>query len=202
MQKQAHSDKDASNKLDNINVMVVDGSARSGDLIKTILNQLGFKSVFVAPNGLSGVKLIREAHIDMIFTDWDLFVMTTHATTDDPNPKPEMLPLNGTQFVKRLRYSSHSPNPFVPIVMLLRSANKNDFAKARDAGVNEIVIKPFSADDLCKTVIRIVNEPRRFVTAETYKGPCRRVSKIPLLHGTVERRVREIQLFRSAHHHH
>ncbi|MFA4993891.1 MAG: hypothetical protein WC521_01105 [Bdellovibrionales bacterium] len=192
--------KNTDNKLDRINLMVVDGSSKSGELIKSILNQLGFKNVFIAHNGLEGAQLLREVRIDLIFTDWELYVPTKPPSDDEAAPKPEVKSLNGAQFVKGLRFSSTAPNPFVPVIMLLRLASHDNISQARDSGVNEVVIKPFSADDLCRKIMKIIDTPRPFITASTYKGPCRRKVKNALPENGVERRRRDVRLFRLDEH--
>jgi CheY-like chemotaxis protein len=199
MPPQNNPTEDASSKLNKINVMVVDGSAKAGELIKSILSQLGFKNVFLANDGFQGVKMMSNARIDMIFSDWDLFILGKNSANDDI-AREEPKPLSGPMFIKRLRVSPSSPNPFVPVIMLLNKASEKEVAEARDAGVNEIVLKPFSADDLCKKIIRIIDHPRPFITAETYKGPCRRISK-STPPNNVDRRKREVRIFRHGEKH-
>ncbi len=185
-------------KFNKINIMVIDGSSRAGELIKNILHQLGFANVFLAVNGFDGVRILKEVRIDLIFSDWELRVAVDVYTSNDNESenKQEILPINGASFVKRLRLLRTSPNPFVPIIMFIRMASVKDILYARDSGVSEIIIKPFDAQDLCNKITSIIESPRIFITAEAYTGPCRRRKKAILEKGSVERRKKEIRLVR------
>ncbi len=198
MLHQALTKKNLSNRLDNINVMVVDGKSKTGNLIKCILNRLGFRNVFIANDASSGVTLIRDKKIDLIFANWDLFVLAKPASNDaSAKPDPDCLSLSGAKFVERLRSSPSSPNPFLPVVMFLPlDGTSEELNCARDAGVNEVLIKPFSVDSLCKKIASIIEEPRIFINSGPYKGPCRRIAAMPVP-GKMERRVREIRFFQS-----
>lgn len=185
----------AARGLDQIHVMVVDGSAKSGQLIRNVLMQLGFSNVLVASNAFQGLKLTREVNIDIIVTDWELLVCKHEQTAEGEQEKEaETTPVDGSLFVKRLRFSPASPYPFVPVIMLLKSASPNEILNARDSGVDEIVVKPFNADDFCKKITNIIESPRNFITSKNYKGPCRRRNNQPLESGKMERRKKEIRL--------
>lgn len=188
--------KKADKHLENIKILIVEGSLNAGSLIRKILHRLGFKGVHVVKNGFEGVKLMKESHIDIVFTDWELLVHNKNKTTNDDGKHPEILPINGSLFVKRLRSSPSSPNPFIPVVMLVKSESERDIALARDSGANEIIVKPFSADDFSRKIINLIDDPRAFITAASYRGPCRRRSKDELPPGAAERRVRPVQRVR------
>jgi CheY-like chemotaxis protein len=187
-------------RMEKIRILVVDGSTKAGELIKEILQQLGFSNVLLANDGFQGIQMTREVHVDIIITDWELLVCKHAPPSNDQEEEekePEILPVSGTLFVKRLRFSPTSPNPFVPVVMLLRTATVRDIISARDSGVDEIIIKPFGVDEFCQKIINVIDSPRIFITADTYKGPCRRRVAMPLPEGIMEeRRKREIRLIR------
>jgi two-component system chemotaxis response regulator CheY len=45
---------------------------------------------------------------------------------------------------------------------------------ARDAGINEFLVKPITANSLFSRIAKIVEQPRAFVRCESYFGPDRR----------------------------
>ena len=45
---------------------------------------------------------------------------------------------------------------------------------ARDAGVNEFVVKPITAKAVLDRINAVILRPRAFIKAEHYVGPCRR----------------------------
>jgi DNA-binding response OmpR family regulator len=86
----------------------------------------------------------------------------------------EMKPVNGIEFVKTVRMGDDSSNPFLPIIMLTAYAERNRIIEARDAGVNEFVVKPVSAGTLFERVETIIERPRSFVRLTDFFGPDRR----------------------------
>jgi two-component system chemotaxis response regulator CheY len=46
--------------------------------------------------------------------------------------------------------------------------------QARDAGVTEFLVKPFTARDLYRRLYQIIERPRQFVRSEDFFGPDRR----------------------------
>ena len=93
---------------------------------------------------------------DLVITDWN------------------MPPTSGLDFVKRLRLDEHSPNPYVPIIMLTGYTELYRVKQARDAGVTSFLAKPVSAQSLYKRMVSIVDDQRPFVRNSKYFGPDRR----------------------------
>lgn len=192
--------KDPLEKLSRVNVLVLDGGAKAATLIKAIFNALGLNNIFIASDGYQGVQIMKEIRIHMIFTDWELKVNRTASNANGADSKEGTLdfaPISGTKFVERIRKSSLSPNPFIPIVMMMDAASGGEIIKARDSGVNEVLLRPINAEDFCERLISLIEKPRPFVTAQAYKGPCRRRKQVVLPPGFKNRRVQEVRLIRS-----
>jgi two-component system, chemotaxis family, chemotaxis protein CheY len=98
-----------------------------------------------------------------------------------------MEPVNGIELTREIRTSSLSTNRLVPIILLTGYNAGPRVAMARDAGVSEFMIKPFSAGDLVKRIARVVNQPRDFIDASGYFGPDRRRRKSPDYGGPLRR---------------
>lgn len=81
--------------------------------------------------------------------------------------------------------------------MLMDQGRTREVLYARDAGVNDIVLRPMQARDFCQRVIDIIDKPRTFITSPTFKGPCRRRKGGPPP-GQKERRVRDVRLIRCS----
>lgn len=184
-------------KLSKINVLVLDGGAKAAELIKAIFAELGLKNVFVANDGYQGVQYLKEIKIHMIFTDWELKVNKRGAANAPTDKQGEIAPVSGIHLVQRLRRSKLSPNPYVPIIMMMDEADKKVVVEARDAGVNEILLRPIDAQEFCQRLVSIIDQPRIFVTADTYKGPCRRRSQNTLPQGMKDRRIQEVRVVKS-----
>ena len=90
-----------------------------------------------------------------------------------------MEPVSGIEFVKRLRLSKDSPNPFLPVILLTGHTELKRVLIARDAGVNEFLAKPISPKELYVKIRSIIENPRPFIRTETYFGPDRRRRDVP-----------------------
>lgn len=185
-------------RIDKIQVMVVVAGDRAANLIKAIFEQLGFPNLLVAHDADEAVDYMKEVIVDLVVSDAEIKASPLfndggdkeEVQIDQPN-------ISGVNLVRHLRHASDSPNPFVPVIMMVNQATKSSILAARDAGVNEILLKPINAGDFCQRLISIIDSPRLFVTAEAYKGPDRRRKATGLPEGiTTERRTREVRLFR------
>ena len=46
--------------------------------------------------------------------------------------------------------------------------------EARDAGVTEFLVKPFTANDIARRITHVINRPRDFIETQDFFGPDRR----------------------------
>ncbi len=143
-------------RLAHIKLLIVDDERMIQRLVHDVLNSLGFQYIKIASSGRAAIELVTNEDFDLIITDW------------------RMQDINGLDFVRFLRDQAHTPKGRIPIIFLTGNAEARDVCEARDAGVNEYLIKPFTVQQLIKKVRNIVDNPRRFIEATTYKGPCRR----------------------------
>jgi len=186
-------------KLERINVLLVNGSTHASKLLEDVLSGLGFSNVQVVNDSSDVIKTLKRRVIHLIVTDGELLVRKKRVPgmegADTPRPE-DLLPISGIEFVKRLRQSPHSPSPFVPVMMVIGKEDEALLRRARDAGVNEIIVKPLAADDICERISGIIDDKRFFITAESYKGPCRRRERKPLPAGIEDRRKTDVRLVR------
>ncbi len=130
-------------------------------LIKELLEGLGVTQVYTATNGEAGLEIVKKLDPDVIVCDWEM---------------PEF---NGLEFTKEIRTNKIYPNFTVPIIMLTGYSTASRVADARDVGITEYVVKPFTAESLVKRIVNTINHPRGFVECETYVGPDRRRKQNP-----------------------
>lgn len=137
-------------------MLIVDDNHHMVNIVKTILRGFGMKDFFDARSPVEALELLRTTPVDMIVTDY------------------AMEPVDGFQFVKKIRTAEDSQTRFVPVIMLTAYSEKSRVEAARDSGVNEFCTKPVTAEELYKKVRSIVNHPRTFVRTQGYFGPDRR----------------------------
>ncbi|MEQ8602430.1 MAG: response regulator [Marivibrio sp.] len=125
-------------------------------LIRDLLADLGAGRVVEAANGTDGLVAVAENEVDIVISDW----MTE--------------PMDGLDFVRRLRACGGGGDPTVPIIMLTGHTERHRIVEARDAGVTEFLAKPATARGVSSRIRSIVEAPRPFVRLGRYAGPDRR----------------------------
>jgi CheY-like chemotaxis protein len=143
-------------RFDRLKILVVDDNAHMRKLVVTILQAFGAIQIFEAESGERAWALLRDANPDVIVLDW------------------MMEGMSGLEFVRQVRTSEQSPNPFVPVIMLTGHTHIDHVRQARDAGVNEFLAKPVSVKAILTRLIVVIEHPRPYVRTKSYLGPCRR----------------------------
>lgn len=142
--------------LDKFAILLAEDDHSLSNLVKQVLQSLGFKNVTVASNGRIALEKALERPFQIIITDW------------------EMKPMSGIEFVKNLRTLVPVPNRYAPVLMFTGRTSIDDVKTARDIGVNEFLAKPFTAAELSKRMLLAIQNPRQFVVSSYYVGPDRR----------------------------
>lgn len=139
------------------------------DICKSLLLTFGVGEVLSTRNGEEGFKIFCKENPDIVLADW------------------MMQPMDGISLTRRIRNDPASPNQYVPIILMTGFSEKKRVLQARDSGVTEFLVKPFTARDLYKRVAQIIERPRQFVRSEDFFGPDRRRKSDPEYNGTLKR---------------
>lgn len=142
-------------------ILVVEDNDSARRMVNDLLRAIGFNRLLQARTGEEAIALIEGHNPDIMLVDWGL---------------PGM---SGLELVSRLRQAAvmedrRFPNPKMPVIMLTARQRSMDVADARNAGVDEFVVKPFSTTSLLRAVQAVLLNPRPFIIAAGYVGPCRR----------------------------
>ncbi len=111
-------------------ILIVDDSSTMRRIIGNVVMQLGHaKEDFdEAEDGVAAWKLLETKQYDIVLTDWNM-----------PN-------MNGLDLVKKIR--GGGAHQKTPIIMITTEGGKGEVITALKAGVNNYIVKPFSADVL------------------------------------------------------
>ncbi|WP_170294950.1 response regulator [Roseospira navarrensis] len=139
--------------LSSMTVLIIDDNKFSRSLLTTQLANYGIRDVMECGDGVEGLKRLQQDPIHLILLDY------------------EMTPLNGAEFARLVRRDSSILNPEVPIIMVSGYSDLAHVTEARDAGINEFLSKPVSADILFKRITHTLLHPRPFIRTEKYVGP-------------------------------
>lgn len=158
-------------ELRSVKIIIVEDDALTCTLMVDVLRAMEFKNIIVCRTAEDGMVEFMKQEFDLVITDWRL-----------PG-------ISGIEFTKKIREFEKGEKRFVPIIMVTGKALKEDVEKARDYGVTEYLVKPFSVKGMCAKIKSIMETPRKFVISEAYIGPDRRrfndANKIP---GGIDRR--------------
>lgn len=139
-----------------LKILLVDDNHYMRVLLAEILRAIGVKDIHEANDGAEGLQMMRDNSIDVVMTDLS------------------MQPLDGIDFVRLLRNSPDSPNQLAPVIMITGHSTYARVNEARDAGVNEFLVKPLTARGVIERLHQVVDNPRPYVRSEDYFGPDRR----------------------------
>ncbi|MEQ8166588.1 MAG: response regulator [Alphaproteobacteria bacterium] len=113
----------------NMPILIVDDYKTMLRIIRNLLKQLGFSNVEEATDGSAALQKLRaNGGFKLVISDWN------------------MEPMTGFQLLKEVRADKDlSPTPF--ILITAESKTENVIA-AKEAGVNNYIVKPFNAATL------------------------------------------------------
>ena len=118
-------------------ILVVDDSSTMRRIIKNTLNHLGYKDLLEAEDGaLAWETMTQNADIGVLITDWNM-----------PN-------MNGLELVKKVRAEQKYAD--MPIIMVTTEGGKREVITAIKEGVNNYIVKPFTAYVLREKLKEIV----------------------------------------------
>lgn len=150
-----------------VKVLVVESSIPMFQLVKGVLNLLTVpeKNIYASYSVEEAFQSFQRLNHDLIIVDW----------LQNPD--------RGIQLTKIMRMDKNTPNAFVPIIMTAGSGHLSRVVRARDSGISEYLVKPFSAKSLADRITRVIEKQRQFVVSEDFVGPDRRVRMDPKYSG-------------------
>ena len=157
--------------FEELKVQVIDDQEYMLTVLASILRGFGIRHVEAHPDAVTAFNELKEFDANLILTDW------------------EMKPVDGLQFVRRIRTGKDSPNRYVPIVMVTGHNHVDKVMQARNAGANDFLVKPVSAKSVYLRIRSTMENPQPFVRSKTYFGPDRRRCELGPPMGLGERRI-------------
>ena len=143
-------------EFDKMSVLIVEDNQPMLDLTRSMLETFGVTQILLSKNGEDGFKLFCKNNPDLVIADW------------------MMRPMDGISLARRIRNDPISPNQFVPIILMTGFSEKRRVIQARDVGITEFLVKPFTARDLYPRMTQVSEGLRQFVRSEDFFGPDRR----------------------------
>jgi len=127
-----------------VKVLVVDDSKMMRMMHARSLRQAGYQAeVLEAGDGAEGLQVLASAGpVDLIICDWNM---------------PGM---DGLEFVRAVRTRQREKNlPRVPILMVTSQGTQEQVARAREAGVDTLLVKPVTPEALAVSLEMLLKPP-------------------------------------------
>ena len=119
-------------------ILVVDDFASMRKIIKGLLKQIGFQNIEEADDGSTALEKLKIGEFDLVICDWNM-------------PK-----VPGIEVLKAVRNDPRLKD--LPFLMVTAKAKKDNVMEAVKAGVNQYIVKPFTAETLKKKIEKIFDE--------------------------------------------
>lgn len=122
-----------------MNILIVDDYNTMLRIIKNLLKQLGFKNVDEASDGEAALAKVKEKTYGLIISDWN------------------MEPMTGLDFLKAVRGSNDNFRN-TPFIMVTAESKTENVVAAKQAGVNNYIVKPFNAETLKTKMMAVLGD--------------------------------------------
>ena len=110
---------------ENLKFLVVDDFGTMRRIIKNILLEIGYKNAEEASDGQTALEKLKGGKFDFVITDWNM-----------PN-------MSGLELLMAIRQDAALKG--IPVLMVTAEAAKDNVVSAVQAGVNNYIVKPFTA---------------------------------------------------------
>lgn len=112
----------------NMNILIVDDYKTMLRIIRNLLKQLGFNNVDEATDGSEALQKLRDKGYGLVISDWN------------------MEPMTGLQLLREVRKDTKLKD--TPFIMITAESKTDNVVAAKEAGVNNYIVKPFNAKTL------------------------------------------------------
>jgi two-component system, chemotaxis family, chemotaxis protein CheY len=122
----------------NMPILIVDDYKTMLRIVRNLLAQLGFNNVEEATDGSMAFAKLEQKQYKMVISDWN------------------MEPMSGLELLKRIRADERFKT--MPFIMVTAETKAENVIIAKQAGVNNYIIKPFNAATLKQKLSAVVGE--------------------------------------------
>ena len=121
-----------------MNILIVDDYKTMLRIIRNLLKQLGFNNVDEATDGSMALQKLRDKDYGLVISDWN------------------MEPMTGIQLLREVRADSKLRS--LPFIMITAESKTENVVAAKEAGVNNYIVKPFNAATLKTKLASVIGQ--------------------------------------------
>jgi len=127
--------------LRGLQVMVVDDQPINREVLKSHVEEMGAENIFEAGDGIQGLEIVEQKHLDLLFLDYLM-------------PK-----MDGAEFISKLRDQYNKSE--LPVIMISGQEDMTKIPYLVEKGINDYLVRPFDLESLKGKVQKVVT--RAFV---------------------------------------
>lgn len=142
-------------RVGDIAILVLDDHSFMREVMRLMLRSLGIHRVLTATCVDEAMRILDVQPIDVVISDYRLGDET------------------GAEFMRLVR-SMQDRKRFIPLIGCTGETSRAIVREMRDAGADEVLAKPVSAQSIWAKLMAVTNARRRFVSAPQFFGPDRR----------------------------
>ncbi|MEO5808197.1 response regulator [Devosia sp.] len=128
---------------------MVDDNSYARAISTVSFNKIGISQVDEADSGAQAILALLSQDYDVMLMDWYM---------------PE---ISGAGLMQVLRDPRFGPACTLPVILMTAYASRENITRARELGVNEILVKPFSAEQLGVALGKVLAPSGGFQAAAT-----------------------------------
>ena len=119
-------------------VLIVDDYKTMLRIVHNLLKQIGFDNVDEATDGAMALTKLRHKRYGLVISDWN------------------MEPMTGFELLKEVRADMQLKE--TPFIMVTAESKTENVIAAKQAGVNNYIVKPFNAETLKGKIKAVLGE--------------------------------------------
>ncbi|HEX2524692.1 MAG TPA: response regulator [Geminicoccus sp.] len=112
----------------NMPILIVDDYKTMLRIIRNLLKQIDFANIEEATDGSMALGMMKQKKFGLVISDWN------------------MQPMTGLDLLKAVRADAQLKT--TPFIMVTAESKTENVVAAKEAGVNNYIVKPFNAETL------------------------------------------------------
>ncbi len=119
-------------------VLIVDDYPTMLKVLRSLLRQLKFTDITEASNAKDALAMLREDGFGLVISDWN------------------MEPMSGYELLQEVRADETLKN--LPFILVTAESTTEKVIAAKQAGVSNYIIKPYTAETLKTKLVSVLGE--------------------------------------------
>lgn len=119
-------------------VLIVDDYPTMLKVLRSLLRQLRFTDIIEATNAKDALAMLREGGFGLVISDWN------------------MEPMSGYELLQEVRADDTLKD--LPFILVTAESTTDKVIAAKQAGVSNYIIKPYTAETLKTKLVSVLGE--------------------------------------------